>query len=84
MSAFRWNVEAFAGAAREGTIDGTARLLVRVRLFDEPEQTWPHTKPDAFTDLRTDAARDLAFQLLAAAEHADTLSRQGADEGDRR
>lgn len=82
MSAFRWNVEAFAGPAREGMIDGTARLLVRVRLFDEPEQTWPHTSPDAFTDLRTDAARDLAFELLAAAEHADTLSRQGADEGD--
>jgi hypothetical protein len=82
MSGFRWNVEAFAGPGREGMIDGTARLLVRVRLFDEPEQTWPHTRSDAFTDLRTDAARDLAFELLAAAEHADTLSRQGVDEGD--
>jgi hypothetical protein len=82
MTGFRWNVEAFAGPAREGMIDGTARLLVRVRLFDEPEQTWPHTGPDAFTDLRSDAARDLAFELLAAAEHADMLSRQGADERD--
>jgi hypothetical protein len=82
MSGFRWNVEAFAGPAREGTIDGTASVLVRVRLFDKPEQTWPHTGPDAFTDLRSEAARDLAFKLLAAAEHADTLSRQGADAGD--
>jgi hypothetical protein len=82
MSGFRWNVEAFAGPAREGMIDGTARLLVRVRLFDEPEQTWPHTRPDAFTDLRTDAARDLAFELLAAAEHAEHLSTDDADERD--
>jgi hypothetical protein len=82
MSGLRWNVEACAGPAREGMIDGSARLLVRVRLFDEPDQTSPHTSPDAFTDLRTDAARDLVFELLAAAEHADTLSRQGADAGD--
>ena len=81
MSGFRWNVAAFAGPAREGTIDGTARLLVRVRLFDEPEQTWPHTSADAFTDLRADAARDLAFELLAAAEHAEHLSSQ-TDERD--
>jgi hypothetical protein len=84
MSGFRWNIEAFAGPAREGTIDGTARLLVRVRLFDEPEQTWPHTRPDAFTDLRTNAARDLAFELLAAAEHAEHLSTHDTDERDRR
>jgi hypothetical protein len=84
MSGFRWNVEAFAGPAREGLVGGQARLLVRVRLFDEPEQTWPHTRPDAYTDLRTHAARDLAFELLAAAEHADTLSRQRADEKHRR
>jgi hypothetical protein len=75
MSGFRWNVEASAGPAREGMIDGTARLLVRVRLFDEPEQTWPCTRPDAFCHLRIDAARELAFELLAAAEHAEHLSR---------
>jgi hypothetical protein len=82
MSAFRWNVEAFAGPAREGTIDGTASVLVRVRLFDEPEQTWPRTSPDAFTDLRANAARDLAFELLAAAEHAEHLSHQADEQGD--
>lgn len=82
MSGFRWNIEAFAGPAREGMIDGTARLLVRVRLFDEAEHTWPHTRPDAFTDLRADAARGLAFELLAAAEHAEHLSTHDADERD--
>jgi hypothetical protein len=81
MSGFRWNIEAFAGPAREGMIDGTAKLLVRVRLFDEPEQTWPHTRPDAFTDLRVDAARELAFELLAAAEHAEHISDHDLDQG---
>jgi hypothetical protein len=83
MSGFRWQIEASAGPAREAIIGG-ARLLVRVRLFNEPDEAGVTDKPDAFTDLRTDAARDLAFELLAAAEHADTLSRQGTDEGDRR
>jgi hypothetical protein len=80
LSGFRWNIEAFAGPAREGTINGTAAVLVRVRLFDEPDQTWPHTRPEAFTDLRTDAARHLAFELLAAAEHAEHLSRGDQDQ----
>jgi hypothetical protein len=74
MSGFRWNIEAFAGPAREGMIDGTAKLLVRVRLYDEPGPTWPRTRADAWTDLRIDDARQLAFELLAAAEHAEHLS----------
>jgi hypothetical protein len=72
---FRWEIEASAGPAREAVLGG-ARLLVRVRLFDESDQTWPRPKPDAFTDLRPDAARDLAFELLAAAEHAEHLTRE--------
>jgi hypothetical protein len=75
MSGFRWNIEAFAGPALEA---GNGRLLVRVRLFDSPYDGDPTTvapvRPDAFTDLRTNAARDLAFELLAAAEHAEILS----------
>jgi hypothetical protein len=75
MSGFRWNIEAFAGPAREGTRpDGSSKLLVRVRIFDTPPQAWPHKRPDAWTDLRTAAARELAFELLAAAEHAEHLS----------
>ncbi len=71
---FRWEIEAFAGPAREAILGGS-RLLVRVRLFDPPDQTWPNTRPDAFTDLRPDNARDLAFELLAAAEHAELITR---------
>jgi hypothetical protein len=77
MSGFRWHIEASAGPAREAIIGG-ARLLVRVRLFDTHYESdlssSPPTKPDAWTDLPPDGARDLAFELLAAAEHAEWLT----------
>ena len=76
MSGFRWEIEASAGPAREGTLDGRARLLVRIRLFNEPDETGLTDRPDAFTDLRTNDARHLAFELLAAAEHAERLTAQ--------
>jgi hypothetical protein len=79
VSGFRWEIEASAGPAREGMIAGRAALLVRVRLFNEPDETGLKDKPDAFTDLRTDDARHLAFELLAAAEHAEQLSRHDTD-----
>jgi hypothetical protein len=75
MSGFRWNIEACAGPAREAVIGG-ARLLVRVRVFNEPDERGVLERPDAFTDLRSDAARHLAFELLAAAEHAEILTAQ--------
>jgi hypothetical protein len=79
MSAFRWEIEAFAGPAREAVIGG-ARLLVRVRMFNSSYESDlssdPPTEPDAWTDLRPGAARDLAFELLAAAEHAEILTAQ--------
>jgi hypothetical protein len=74
MSGFRWEIEASAGPAREAIIGG-ARLLVRVRLFNAPDETGRKHKPDAFTDLKADDARHLALELLAAAEHAEHLSR---------
>jgi hypothetical protein len=80
---FRWEIEASAGPAREAVLGG-AKLLVRVRLFDEPDQTWPLPEPDAFTDLRPDAARDLAFELLAAAEHAEQITREAEWRGTQR
>ena len=73
MSGFRWNIEAGAGPAREAVIGG-ARLLVRVRVFNEPDERGVLERHDAFTDLRSDAARHLAFELLAAAEHAEWLT----------
>jgi hypothetical protein len=74
VSGFRWQIEASAGPAREGTVDGRAALLVRVRLFNEPDETGLTDKPDAFTDLRTTDARHLAFELLAASAHAELLT----------
>jgi hypothetical protein len=68
VSGFRWEIEASAGPAREGLVDGAAQLLVRVRLFDEGIE-------DAFTDLRPDDARHLAIELLAAAEDAEQQTR---------
>lgn len=80
MSGFRWEIEASAGPAREAIIGG-ARLLVRVRLFNEPDDNGHKHRPDAFTDLRTADARHLAFELLAAAEHAEHLSRHDNEHG---
>ena len=76
MSGFHWQIEASAGPAREGAVGARTALLVRVRLFNAPDdETGLTDKPDAFTDLRTSDARHLAFELLAAAEHAEHLSR---------
>lgn len=78
MSAFRFDIEASAGPAREALIGG-ARLLVRVRLFNGPgvvdDHGRPSSEPDAFSDLRPDEARRLASELLAAAEHAEHQTR---------
>jgi hypothetical protein len=65
---FRFEIEAFAGPAREALFGGRAQLLVRVRLFDEGVE---EPQPDAFTDLRPQDARHLALELLAAAADAE-------------
>jgi hypothetical protein len=79
MSAFRWDIQAIAGPAREALIGGGAQLLVRVRLFNGPgvvdDEGRPNTKPDVFTDLRTEDARRLACELLLACEHAEQQTR---------
>jgi hypothetical protein len=68
VSGYRAEIEAFAGP-REGLIGGGARLLVRVRLFDENPEGPP--LPDAFTDLRPETAREFALKLIDAADDAD-------------
>ena len=68
MSGYRCEIEASAGPAREGLVGGGARLLVRVRLFDDGVE-------DAFTNLRPEDARQLAIELLAAAEDAEQHTR---------
>jgi hypothetical protein len=76
MSGYRFEIETSAGPARGSLVGGGAQLLVRVRLFDGPgvvdsSTGAPAGQPDAFTDLRPRDARKLAFELLAAAQHAD-------------
>jgi hypothetical protein len=76
MSGYRFEIEASAGPARRGRVGGGGVLLVRVRLFDGPGVVdsltgEPAGEPDAFTDLDPREARELAFCLLTAAEHAD-------------
>ncbi len=78
---FRFEIDASAGPAREGLVGGGAQLLVRVRLFDGPGVVDPVTggpggQPDVCCDLRPESARELAFCLLACAEHAERQSRE--------
>jgi hypothetical protein len=80
MSGYRWDIEASAGAAREALVAGGARLLVRVRLFDHGARGAPG---DAFSDLRPADARELAFCLLACAEHAERQAAAAFREGER-
>lgn len=80
MSGYRWDIEASAGPAREALVGGGAQLLVRVRLFDRGVQGAPG---DAFIDLRPADARELAFCLLACAEHAERQTAAGFREGER-
>jgi len=77
----RYEIEASAGPAREGLVGGGARLLVRVRMFDGPGVVdaltgEPGGQPDVCCDLRPERARELAFELLACAEHAERRTEQ--------
>jgi hypothetical protein len=72
VSGFYWEIEASAGPDREALAGGGARLLVRVRLFDEGSE---HPQPDALTNLRPADARRLARELLGAAADAEHQTR---------
>jgi hypothetical protein len=81
MSGYRSEIDAQAGPAREGVLYGRAMLLVRIRLFDGPGVIStgtgePCPQGDAYTDLRPEQARDLAFCLLSAAEQAEAQTRK--------
>lgn len=81
MSGFRFEIEASAGPAREGLVGGGARLLVRVRLFDglgvvDALTGKPGGQRDVCCDLSPESARELAFELLSCAEHADRQTRE--------
>ncbi len=74
MIGHRCEVEASAGPARGSLVGGGSRLLVRVRLFDGPG--CPEPLPESYCDVCPVDARELAFCLLAAAEHAEQQSRE--------
>ena len=79
MAQPRSEIDTSAGPAREGILYGRAMLLVRVRLFDGPGAACaltgePAAAEDVYTDLRPNAARDLAFRLLECAEHAEQVT----------
>jgi hypothetical protein len=75
MSGYRCDVEALAGPSRERILYGARQLLVRLRLFDGPGAVDDHGRasalPDAYTDLRPEQARQLASELLQAAQDAE-------------
>lgn len=80
MSAYRFEIAAQAGPAREGILYGRAIMLVRVRLFDGPGVVssatgQPCSQEQVYTDLRPEHARKLAFRLIEAAEEAEGQSR---------
>jgi hypothetical protein len=75
MACHRFEIDACAGPAREGILDGRAMLLVRVRLFDGPAASGPSAgQEDVCCDLRPEQARELACALLECAGQAEQLT----------
>ena len=68
-----WEIEAAVSPAREILPNGAVQLLVRVQIVD-------HDNADpsaaAFIDLRSAQARQIAMEILAAADDADWQTEQ--------
>lgn len=78
MSSSRYYIEACAGPGTERLPDGSSRLLVHVRMFD---QGVDHPQPDVLCHLSPYEARELGFCLLASAEYAEQLSSMPSSAG---
>jgi hypothetical protein len=81
MSPYRFEIEASAGPARGSVLGRRCQPLVRVRLFDGPGVVdtltgEPVSTEEVYTDLRPADARELAFELLNLAEHAERITEQ--------
>jgi hypothetical protein len=74
MIGHRCEVGASAGPARGSLVGRGLQLLVRVRVFDGG--SCPDPLLEAYCDVSPVDARELAFGLLAAAEHAERQSRE--------
>jgi hypothetical protein len=68
-----WEIEASVSPAREILVDGSEQLLVRVQIVDL-DNADPAAR--AFIDLRSTSARQLALEILAAADDADWQTEQ--------
>ncbi len=67
MSGF-WEIEAVVSPVSILVGDGSAELLVRVRIVDLDD---PDPSAAAFIDLPSTQARRIALEILAAADDAD-------------
>jgi hypothetical protein len=68
-----WEIEASVSLARDVLPDGTAQLLVCVQIVDPGSSEGAAA---ALIDLRSTCARQLALEILAAADDADWQTEQ--------
>jgi hypothetical protein len=78
MRELRWDITAvLEDGQTEHLIDGSSLQLVTVILSDpppDPEDPRIRSRPSTAVTLRPAEARELAFELLALAEHAEWAS----------
>jgi hypothetical protein len=68
-----WEIEAAVSPASILVADGSEELLVRVQIVDLEN---PDPAAAAFIDLRCTQARQIALEILAAADDADWQTEQ--------
>lgn len=75
MTEYRHEIRALIDSEQtEGLIDGSARQHVSVIMIDDPpEDPGDVWRSAAAVTLRPREARELAFELLVLAEHADRM-----------
>jgi len=78
MSSSRHYIEAHTGPGTERLVDGSSRLLVHMRMFDEGVD---HPQPDVLCHLSPHEARELGLCLLASAEYAEQPSSMPSSAG---
>lgn len=80
MREMRWDITAeIESGQTEHLVNGSSLQLVTVILSDpEPDPDDPPTRrrPPAVVTLRRQEARELAFELLTLAEHAERVSQR--------
>jgi len=73
MTSYRDTIEALIDPAQtEALLEGGSVQHVSIVLYDQ--QPWDAYEPAVACTLRPSEARELAFQLLVLAEHAELVS----------